>query len=240
MRKSTVSTNHDDAGDYEVEVFDCPKPKRLIVCAHGGGVRRWDGEKFFYAVAEHYDDSAVLLVDQNQQDGDYIRINPLTVAAERINRLIAYAKKLHPGAPIVVMGHSFGCGVVSQLKLEGVNAIVLVTPAAGRSFRNYVDQFGESVANGLQVTSSDGIKKEYTAEFMDSIKNISWEEEYARLAKGPIPVYVFEAGADEIIGEERFAHREIPFTKYFILDRAPHNLVGKPLADFFAKLDPLP
>ncbi len=73
---------------YEFEIFDHLTPKTVIVCAHGNGVRRWDGEKFFYAVAEHFADSAVLLVDQNQPDGDGVRLNPLSILKSRVEELV--------------------------------------------------------------------------------------------------------------------------------------------------------
>ncbi len=239
MRKSTVKIRHDSAGEYEEELFDCDNPKRVVVCVHGGGVRRWDGEKFFYAVAEHFSDSAVLLVDQNQQNGEYIKINPLPVAVERITKLLAESKQKYPDIPVVVLAHSFGGGVASLLNLESVKSLVLVTPTAGSSFESYVERHGKDVENGLQVTTSDGLKKEYSAEFMKSIKGIVWEDKYAELMKGTVPVYVFEAGSDEIIGDERFALRNIPFTNYFILKGAHHNLSGKNLTEFFEKLDPI-
>src|SRR6185437_9891738 len=174
MRKSTISTKHDGVGDYEVETFDCENPKRVIVCAHGGGVRRWDGEKFFYGVAEHYNDSNVWLVDQNQQNGEYITLPPLYIAVARINDLITKAKASHPGVPIIVIAHSFGCGVVTQLDLSGVSLVVFVTPAPGKSFENYVKSYGKDAEKGKKVTTNDGLKKEFTAEFMKSIKGLSW------------------------------------------------------------------
>lgn len=130
-RQSTVQIEQDSAGDYEVEIFDCANPRRVIVCSHGNGVRRWDGQKFFYAVAEHYADSTVLLVDQNQPDGDGVQLNPLPILAQRVERLIGEAKQLHPDVPLVLMGHSMGCGVITQVDLKGVDKIVFVTPGAG-------------------------------------------------------------------------------------------------------------
>ncbi|HSW80021.1 MAG TPA: hypothetical protein VLG47_04565 [Candidatus Saccharimonadales bacterium] len=239
MRKSSIANRHDSAGDYEEEIFESDKPERVIIGVHGGGVRRWDGEKFFYAIAEHYTDSAIMLVDQNQQSGEFIKNNPLSIAIERINNLVTEAKKNHPGVPIIIIAHSFGCGVASMVNLNDIQSLVLVTPTAGSSYQSYIERHGKEAENGLQVTTSDGLKKEYTAAFMQSIKGITWEDTYTKLTKGSVPVYVFEAGSDEIIGPERYVLRDIPFKEYLILDGAPHNLSGKYLDDFFAKLDPL-
>jgi pimeloyl-ACP methyl ester carboxylesterase len=238
-RQSTVQTEHDSAGDYEIEIFDCPDPKRVIVCSHGRGVRRWDGEKFFYAVAEHYVDSAVLLADLNQHHDALVRMNPLPIEAGRVAGLIETAKRLHPGVPIVVLAHSMGCGVAALTDLHDVNAVVLVTPAVGTPYQGYIERYGADVVNGKTITSSEGTQQEFPAEFMASTKGIVWEDEYRKLAASPLPVYAFEAADDEIVGDGRFAHRDIPFTKYVIIPGAKHNLSGQPLADFFANLDNL-
>jgi pimeloyl-ACP methyl ester carboxylesterase len=238
-RKSSVITQHDAAGDYEVEIFDHPNPKRVIVCSHGRGVRRWDGEKFFYVVAEHYADSAVLLVDQNQLNADSIRINPLPILVKRVRELIEKAKQTHPETPIVIVAHSFGCGVASFLGTSDVSALVLVTPTVGTPFKSYTKRYGKGIINGKTITTIDGLKKEYTADFMNSVKDISWENEYAKLIKNYAPTYVFEAGEDEIIGEERSVLRNFPFTSYDIIHGAKHNLSGVALTEFFSKLDTL-
>lgn len=94
-RKSSIITKHDSMGEYELEFFHDEHPTRVIVCAHGNGVRRRDGEQFFYAVAEHYTDSAVLLVDQNQTTGDGVTINPLPVLVSRVELLIEEAVRLY-------------------------------------------------------------------------------------------------------------------------------------------------
>ncbi len=239
-RQSTVTTTRDSAGDYEVEVFECQNPKRVIVCSHGGGVRRWDGEEFFYSVAEHFADSAVLLVDQNQLEHGIVKLNPLPVMVARVSGLIDLAKQEYPGVPIIVIAHSFGCGVASQLDISALSAMVLVAPTVGAPERRLIDQYGEEIVNGMQVMTSDNLQKIYTAEHYASLEGITWKDEYTKLVRHYSPVYAFEAGADEIISEEeRAPNRSVQFTKYLVLDGAPHNLAGKPLADFFAKLDPL-
>jgi hypothetical protein len=50
-------------------------------------------------------------------------------------------------------------------------------------------------------------------------------------------VYVFEAGDDEIIGQERKKLSQLPFKSYEVIDGAKHNLSGRALTDFFTKLD---
>lgn len=239
MRRSTIQINHDKAGNYEVEIFDSPNPQCMIVCTHGRGVRRWDGQRFFYAVAEHYADSAVLLADLNQHHDNLVSMNPLPTQAARVAGLIDMAKQLHPGLPITIMAHSMGCGVAAMLDLSDVRAVVLVTPTAGMPYQGYIERFGSDVVNGKIVTSSEGARQEFSAEFVASTKGIVWEEAYAKLVARFRPVYAFEAEADEIIGKARFAHRNIPFTEYVIIPGAKHNLSGQPLADFFAQLDTL-
>ena len=172
-RHSVVTTKHDDSGDYEVEIFDQPKPKRAIVCSHGVGVRRWDGEKFFYAVAEHFADSAILLVDQNQPNGTSITLNPLPVLVSRVNEIISEARRLYPEVPIVVMAHSFGCGVATFIDRRDISAFVLVTPTVGTPYEKYIERYGSDVVNGKTINTSDGLKKDITADYMSSVKGIS-------------------------------------------------------------------
>jgi pimeloyl-ACP methyl ester carboxylesterase len=236
-RTSSITGHHDDAGDYEVETFDASNPKRVIVAAHGNGVRRWDGEKFFYAVAEHYIDSTVMLVDQNQPEGDGCRLNSLPTAIARVQGLVNIARKTHPGIPILVMGHSMGCGVASLLDLTGVSAVVFVAPAASSRGHSLVKRYGPDIMGGKAVTTSDGLLKVITKEYALSVKEIVWEEEYRKLLKHFSPVYCFEAGEEEIVGEERIGHRALPFTQYEIIPGAHHNLAGAPLRDFLARLD---
>jgi pimeloyl-ACP methyl ester carboxylesterase len=239
-RISTILAKRDDAGDYEIEVFDCLNPKRVIVCSHGNGVRRWDGEKFFYAVAEHYADSAVLLVDQNQvAEAGGIQINPLPILAKRVNELVGESKRLHPESPVVLMGHSMGCGVATFVDLAAVNTLILVTPAAGDAQAKLIERYGQDVAKGKSVTTSDGLIKVITADYFASLKGIVWEDEYAKLVKRYQPIYVFEAGEEEIVSDERLKHRHLSFGRYEIIEGAHHNLTGEPLMDFFAKLDQL-
>ncbi len=237
MRKSSVTTKHDAEGGFELEIFDHPSPKRVIVCSHGNGVRRWDGEKFFYAVAEHYTDSAVLLVDQNQPDGDGVRINPLPILKSRVHDLIIDAKSRYPGVPTVLMAHSMGCGVASLLDTDGIGAMVFVSPAVGKPQDSLIKRYGADIADGKTVTTSDGLKKVITAEYYKSVAGISWEDSYVSLVKKFQPVYVFESGADEIVGEGRFEHRKIQFTSYTVIEGAKHNFSGEALATLFEKLD---
>ena len=239
MRDSLIFSKHDDAGEYEVEIFDHPKPTNVIVCAHGNGVRRWDGEKFFYAVAEHFTNSVVLLVDQNQPDGDGVRLNPLPVLKSRVMELVYEAKRRYPETPLVVMGHSMGCGVASLLKTDNIKAMVFVAPAAGKPEQSLIARYGPETVNGKTVTTSDGRNKVITREYYESVKGVSWEDAYADLVKRFSPVYVYESSNDEIVGDGRLMHREIPFARYTVIAGAKHNLSGAPLAKLFAELDGL-
>jgi hypothetical protein len=238
-RQSSITIHQDSAGDYEVEIFDCSQPKRVIICAHGDGVRRWDGENFFYAVAEHYTDSVVMLVDQNQSSDEGVVSNPLPILVLRVQKLIATAKKNYSDIPIVVLGHSMGCGVISQLDLASVKGVVFVAPADGWRGAKLIKRHGPDIIHGRTVTSRDGRKKVITAEYFESVRNIIWEDEYRKLLNRFQPVYVFEAGQDEILGEEHHMHHELPFTKYQVIAEGKHNFAGQPLQELFNEMDVL-
>ena len=239
MRTSSIFSLYDSEGNYEVEIFDHPKPATVIVCAHGNGVRRWDGEKFFYAVAEHFAKSAVLLVDQNQPDGDGVRLSPLPILVSRVTGLVHEARQRYPNTPLVVMGHSMGCGVASLLDTNDIQAMVFVAPAVGKPRQSLVERYGPDIVNGKTVTTSEGLKKVVTAEYYKSVEDIDWEESYASLVKRFQTVYVYESGDDEIVGDGRFRHRAIPFAQYTVIDGAKHNLSGAPLAVLFGLIDGL-
>ena len=237
MRKSTVTTQQDASGSYETEIFDCASPKRVIITAHGNGVRRWDGGKFYYNVAEHYADAVVMLVDQNQAVGDGCQINPLPILVSRVQRLIDIAKQKYGGVPIIVIGHSMGCGVVTQLNLDAVEAVIFVSPAVGAPAKSLVSRYGADIVNGKTVKTSDGLTKIITKEYYQSVQYIVWEDEYQKLTERFSPVYVFESGDDEIVGEGRFAHRTLPFTSYEIINGAKHNFSGAALSELLNKID---
>jgi hypothetical protein len=236
-RASEVTTHHDSAGAYEVEVFDAPKPKRVFVTAHGNGVRRWDGKHFFHKFANYYADSTVMLVDQNQPDGEGCRLNTLQVMAARVQGLLTEAARLHPGVPVVIAAHSMGCGVTAQLDLSGVAAVVFVTPGAGDAVEKNVKRYGKGILDGKTVTTSDGLRKVIPKEYLESVKEIVWEKEYRKLLKRFQPIYCFEAGEEEIVNDHRFEHRDMPFADYQVIPHARHNLEGAPLQDFLSRLD---
>lgn len=238
-RESTVLTERDAGGEYEVEVFGCEKPKSIIVCSHGNGVRRWDGEKFFYAVAEHYPEHVFLLADQNQPYEDGCKLNSLKVMVARVQGLVDKAVTDLPGVPVIVMGHSMGCGVASQLNLDNVSKVVFVAPAAGEPISGLVERYGESVLEGRVVKTSDGLTKFISKEYVDSVRGIIWEREYEKLLERFKPVYVFEAGEEEIVGDERLKHRDLSFADYEIIPGATHNFHGEALTRLFTSLDPI-
>lgn len=238
-RKSSVLTKRDRVGDYEVEIFDSEDPKGVMVCVHGRGVHRWDGEQFFYNVADYYPDYAFLLVEQNQFDGDICLLSPLPVSVSRVQGLISLAAEKYPGTPIFVLGHSMGCGVTARLDLDAVKKVIFVAPAAGAETRKLTERYGDDVAKGKLTVSVDGLKKYMSKEFVDSVYGIDWEDEYRKLLARFAEVYVFEAGEEEIVGKERLRLRSLPFAGYDILPGARHNLLGKPLKDFFVRLSSL-
>jgi pimeloyl-ACP methyl ester carboxylesterase len=240
MRTSTTLTKTDSAGSYIVEIFDNSQPDSVIICVHGRGVRRWDGEKFFYAVAEHFSDNAVLLVDQNQfDDDDTCYLNPLSIAIARVQGLIELAQQSYPGAPIVVMGHSLGCAIITRLDLSAVAKVIFVTPAAGTDSEKLAQRYGADIMDGKLAIGTDGAKRFFSKEYMNSLQGITWEDEYRKLLERYQPVYAFEAEDEEIVGEERLTHRDMPFAAYKIIPHAKHNLRGQPLQWFFNELDKL-
>ncbi|MCA9325393.1 alpha/beta hydrolase [Candidatus Saccharibacteria bacterium] len=239
MRQSEIITQTDGAGEYEVEVFDCENPKSVILCVHGNGVRRWDGERFFYAVADHYSDRIVILVDQNQTYMDGCQLNPLEIMVSRVQGIVDMATKDYPNIPKIVMGHSMGCGIATQLDTTSVDRMVFVAPVAGDFMGKQINRYGPEVEQGMVVKTSDGLTKFLTKEYVASFKGIVWEDEYRKFLQKYHEVYVFESGDEEIVGEERLTHRDMPFAEYTIIPGAKHNLAGEPLHALFGHTDTL-
>ncbi len=240
MRTNHVFTDSDKAGDYEVELIEVNDPKSIVICSHGNGVRRWDGERFFHNVAEHYPTHSFYLVDQNQVIDDGCSLNDLSVMAARVQELITLAKQNHPSTPIIVLAHSMGCGVATRLGLTDVERVIFVAPAAGDLIQKLAERYGKSIAEqGGMTHTSDGLNKLVTKEYIESVKGLVWEEEYEKLLKSYPEVYVFESGEEEIVADERFKHRNLPFKNYKIIPGAKHNYAGEALKELFTELDTL-
>lgn len=240
MRNSTISTYSDSGGTFEVEIFAAENPKSVIICSHGNGDRRWDGENFFYNVTNQYQRSAFYLVDQNQVIEDGCKLNDLNIMVQRVQRLIERAKKDYPEVPIIILGHSMGCGVAAKLELDDVEKVIFVAPTAGKEFVKLKRRYGDNITKtGGIVKTTDGLNKFISKEYLDSVKSIDWEEEYKKLLNRFSEVYVFESGAEEIVGEERILHKDMPFKVHKIIHGATHNYHGEALSLLYAELDSL-
>ncbi len=235
-RISTIISQSDAAGAYEQEVFDAVQPSCVLVCAHGNGVRRWDGEKFFYQVADYFTNATVMLVDQNQTHGNGVYINTFPVLIARVQSLIDLANKQYPTIPVWVIAHSMGCAVTTGLDLSNVAGIIFIAPGAGAPQLSLIERYGADIVNGKTVLTTDGLTKIITKEYYMSVKGLVWEEEYAKLAGRFAPIYVYEAGEEKIVGDERLAHRTIAFTNYEIIAGAKHNFSGVAATTLFEKI----
>ncbi len=240
MRKSTVTKHTDAAGEFEAEVFDCENPKSVVICSHGNGVRRWDGENFFYNVANHYGDRAFYLVDQTQVIEEGCELIDLQLMVQRVQSLVIRATEDHPGVPITVLAHSMGCGVASLLDTKNVSRMILAAPASGNVVDLMVSRYGENILEGGLIRTSDGLNKLLSKEYVQSVDGVAWEEKYQKLLQNFKDVYVFESADDEILTEERKALvRPLPFKSLVVIEGATHNLHGEALEKLYQEIDDL-
>jgi hypothetical protein len=240
MRKSTITEQTDEAGKFETEQFDCESPKSIVICSHGNGVRRWDGEEFFYNVAERYKDRAFFLVDQTKVIEDGCELIDLRLMIARVQGLISEATEKYPGVPITVLGHSMGCGVASLLNIDDVSRMILIAPAGGDVLKLMVQRYGQSIVKGSLIKTSDGLNKLLSKEYVNSIGGVIWEQKYEKLLKNFSEVYAYEAGDDDIVTEERRAPlRPMPFASYKIINGATHNFHGEALEKLYKEIDEL-
>lgn len=239
-RKSTITTQSDSAGEYEQEIFVAENPAFILLGVHGNGVRRWDGEKFYYQVADEFEDAVVGLVDQNQVESDGCKLNSMDVIIERNQKLLKELTDKYPNLPVCIVAHSMGCGVASMMNLTSVEGVVFVAPAVGAFKEKYVERYGEDIINGKIVRTSDGLHKNLSKEFINSVWDIDWKDKYSEMLKRFSEVFVFESGDDEIIELDlRQEIRNLPFASYEIIDGAKHNFSGKHSAELFTKIKSL-
>jgi len=132
-----------------------------------------------------------------------------------------------------------GCGISALLNTSNIDGMMLIAPAVGSFKDKYAARYGSDVINGKIVKTSDGLTKNISKEFIDSVWHIKWQDEYTKLIDLFAPVHVFESGDDEIIDEERFELRKTPFTSYTIIKGAKHNLSGKYSEELFSNIDKL-
>ena len=166
-------------------------------------------------------------------------MNDLKIMVRRVQNLITKAKKDYPAVPIIVVGHSMGCGIVAELDLKDVAKVIFVAPTAGDERKKMVGRYGNDITEGMTVTSSDGLTKQISKEFFDSVGGIVWEDEYQKLLQRFDKVYVFESGDEEIVSYDRLKHRDMPFASYKIIDGAKHNYAGEAFKKLCAELDKL-
>jgi len=152
-------------------------------------------------------------------------------------QLLSFAKQNYRGVPIWIMGHSMGCPISCMLDLSGVEGVIFVAPAVGAPEKTMIERYGAEIVEGKKVLTSDGHTKIIPKKYYDSIRGLVWEEEYKKLVERYSPVHVFESGNDEIVGDGRFAHREIPFTSYQIIDGAKHNFQYEFSEELFSRID---
>jgi len=132
-----------------------------------------------------------------------------------------------------------GCGIVTRLNLNAVGKVIFVAPTAGNESLRLYRRYGSNIVDGKLTVSTDGRKKYMSKEYVASMQGIVWEDEYRALLDRYHEVYVFEAENEEIVGEDRFALRKLPFAGYTIIPGATHNLHGEALERFIVQCSDL-
>jgi hypothetical protein len=87
--KTTIYKNRDEAGEYITEEIINGKPEKLIVYAHGFGVKRGDANDMFYDVVNIAKNSKSLLIDLNQDEESGLIINDFGAQSRRLNSEIS-------------------------------------------------------------------------------------------------------------------------------------------------------
>lgn len=225
---SSTKTYQDDTGDYIVEIFEVPDPKAVVVCAAGFGMNRYDGHALFKDVAESLNDYTRYLVDLNQVSGGALTANPLSVQVNRFNTILAEARTR--GLPVILIGHSMGCIVISQANTQSEPTIFLA-PAV-RDIHSKLQstllgrpQTTELPDGTMKAGRSDGSITTIPKQFWDEVKGIDLRTLYAgALMRSSIALVV--AGQDQLLKAETHDVLDLPFKQTVTIVGADHDFSG--------------
>lgn len=231
--KTTIHKNQDEAGKYITEEIINGKPEKLIVYAHGFGVKRGDANNMFYDVVNIAKNSKSLLIDLNQDEESGLIINDFGAQSRRLNSEISKLRASNPGLPIILVGHSMGCALIAKNKILAKQAIFLapaVSDVEAKLKPRLMEREGSHYSTEeriLYAKRSDGTTSKVPDSFFDSVRGETWKDRYEEYIGVQPNTFLIVAEEDEILKVETKGILKLKFKKINIIERADHNFLGE-------------
>ena len=231
--KTTIYKNQDEAGEYITEEIINGKPDKLIVYAHGFGVKRGDASDMFYDAANIAKNSKSLLIDLNQDEESGFTVNDLISQSIRLNSEISKFKASNPGLPIILVGHSMGCALIAKDRILAEQAIFLapaVSNVEAKLKPRLMEREGSyhSPKEGvIYAKRSDGTTSRVPDSFFDSVRGETWKNRYEQYLRVQPNTFLIVAEEDEILKVETKDILELNFKQIDIVEGADHNFLGE-------------
>lgn len=231
--KTTIYKNQDEAGEYITEEIINGKPEKLIVYAHGFGVKRGEAGDMFYDVANMAKNSKSLLIDLNQDQESGLTVNDFDVQSTRLSSEISKLKAGNPGLPIILVGHSMGCALIAKNKILAEQAIFLapavsnVEPKLKPRLMEREGSYYSTEESILYAKRSDGTTSRVPDSFFDSVRGETWKDRYEEYIGVQPNNFLIVAEEDEILKVETKDILELNFKQIDIVEGADHNFLGE-------------
>ena len=230
--KTTIYKNRDEAGEYITEEIINGKPEKLIVYAHGFGVKR-DSLDLFYDLAKSINNSVSVLIDLNLIEDAGLTVNNLDIQFARIKHEITKFKNKYPNLELILIGHSMGCGLIAKYKILADQVIFLaptVSDVENKLRPRLISREGSYYNSGegmLYAKRTDGSTSKVPDSFFNVLKGEIWKNTYHSYIKFQPNIFLVVAGEDEILKAETKGILELKFKQIDIIEGADHNFLGE-------------
>ena len=230
--KTTIYKNRDEAGEYITEEIINGKPEKLIVYAHGFGVKR-DSLDLFYDLAKSINNSVSVLIDLNLIEDAGLTVNNLDIQFARIKHEITKFKNKYHNLELILIGHSMGCGLIAKYKILADQVIFLaptVSDVENKLRPRLISREGSYYNSGegmLYAKRTDGSTSKVPDSFFNVLKGEIWKNTYHSYIKFQPNIFLVVAGEDEILKAETKGILELKFKQIDIIEGADHNFLGE-------------
>ncbi len=227
-RSSFVDIGKDAYGSLELEIFQAENPKAIVLCTTGFGMNRYDGYNLFGDIAEKLIDYTVVLIELHDISPGGLTVNPLSVQIERFNKLISGYSTA--SVPVVLVGHSMGCLVISKSVAHGNHAVFLA-PAVrdiSKILRNTLlrrEGTSEDPDGTMHAKRSNGSTSIVPAKFWQEASRLNIASLYKE-ATARIIINVVIAEQDQLLKKETADLQNIAFQSITSIPKADHDFSG--------------
>ena len=191
---------------FEIEITGPSQAKTVMILVHGFGVKR-DSRKLFTEITDAISDYLLVI------NGDFSEVHemstkaiPISMQAERLNRILQFVHETYTPDKIILLGHSQGCLTIGQAQPKNTEIILLAPPIIDVAKRfaatpgwnfpgSYLNQTGESI-----LVRSDLVIR-VRPEYWEDLHKINAILLYTQLATTNSVRIIF-AEHDEVLGPQ--------------------------------------